>query len=164
MIERSCRLSRFNLGFNHGTMFGFTRFPQILQQRIRLFSDIYMQNTSRIVTGLFHGSITTEYSRFSTLCQSTLFLSKQAFLLGISTRVVCRNTSLNHSGGLYLISPNVPQCKFYGGPLCLQLVTSNHKLEETITMQTFAYFEAYFNALMNFKILKNIYFIILLFN
>ena len=33
-------------------------FPQILQQRTRLFSDIYMQNTNRIVTGLFHGSVT----------------------------------------------------------------------------------------------------------
>ena len=119
-------------------------FPQILQQRTRLFSDIYVQNTSRIVTGLFHGSITTEYSRFSALYQSTLFLSKQAFLLGIDTTVVCRNASLNHSGGLYLVSPSVSQCKFYGGPLCLQLVMSNRKPEETITMQIFAYFDGLF--------------------
>ena len=119
-------------------------FPQILQQRTQLFSDIYIQNTSRIVTGLFHGSITTEYSQFSASCQSTLFLPKQAFLLGISTRVVCRNASLNHSGGPYLVSPNVSQCKFYGGPLCLQLVTSNRKQEETITMQIFAYFDGLF--------------------
>ena len=121
-------------------------FPQILQQRTRLFSDIYVQNTSKIVTGLFHGSITTEYSRFSASCQSVLFLPKQAFLLSISTslRVVSRNASLNHSGGPYLVSLSVSQCKFYGGPLCLQLVTSNRKPEETITMQIFAYFEGLF--------------------
>ena len=119
-------------------------FPQILRQRTRVFSDIYVQNTSRIVTGLFHGSITTEYSRFSVLCQSALFLPKRAFLLGISTRVVCRNASPNHSGGPYLVSPSVSQCKFYGGPLCLQLMTSNRKPEETITMQIFAYFDGLF--------------------
>ena len=135
-------------------------FPQILQQRTRLFSDIYVQNTSRIVTGLFRGSITTEYSRFSASCQSALFLPKQAFLLGISTRIVCRNTSLNHSGGPYLVFPSVSQCKFYGGPLCLQLVTSNRKPEKTITMQIFAYFD----TLMNFKNFKNVHFIILPFN
>ena len=86
-------------------------FPQILQQRTRLFGDIYVQNTSRIVTGLFHGSITTEYSRFSASCQSALFLPKQAFLLGISTRVVCRNASPNHSVGPYLVSLSASQCK-----------------------------------------------------
>ena len=133
-------------------------FPQILWQRTRLFSDTYVQNTSTIVTGLFHGSITTEYSQFSASCQSALFLSKQAFLLGISTRVVYRNASLNHSGGPYLVSPSVSQCKYYGGPLCLQLVTSNRKPEVTITMQIFAYLTAYFNALINFKNLKNVYF------
>ena len=124
--------------------FALHTFPQILQQRTRLFSDIYVQNASRIVTGFFHGSITTKYSRFSASCQSALFLPKQAFLLGISTRVVCRNTSLNHSDGPYLVSPSVSQCKFYGGPLCLQLVTSNRKPEETITMQFYAYFDGLF--------------------
>ena len=100
-----------------------------------------MQNT---FTGIFHGSITTEYSRFSASCQSALFLPKQAFLLGISTRVTCRNALLNHSGGPYLVSQGVSQCKFYGDPLCLQLVTSNRKPEETITMQIFAYFNGLF--------------------
>ena len=97
--------------------------------------------------GSFHGSITTEYSRFSASCQSALFLPKQAFLLGISTRVVCRNASLNHSGGPYLVSPSVSQYNFYGGPLCLQLVTSNRKPEETITIQFFEYFDGLFHNL-----------------
>ena len=80
----------------------------------------------------------------SALRVNVLFLPKQAFLLGISIRVICRNALPNHSGDPYLISPSVSQCKFYGGPLCLQLVTSNRKPEETVTVQIFAYFDGLF--------------------
>ena len=72
----------------------------------------------------------------------------QVFLLGVSTRVTCRNISLNHSGGPYVVSSSASQCKFYGGPLCLQFVMYNRKLEEIIFLHTL---KAYFNALMNFK-------------
>ena len=80
----------------------------------------------------------------SALRVTVLFLPKQAFLLGISIRVTCRNAAPNHSDGPYLVSPSVSQCKFYGGPLCFQLVTSNRKPEETVTVQIFAYFDGLF--------------------
>ena len=137
--RKSCRLSRFDLGFNHGTLFGFVGLYMLFLgffSKGSVYLVISTRRTLTIVTGLY---ITTEHSRFSASCQNALFLPKQVSLLGISTRVTCRNASLNHSGGPYLVSPSVSQCKSYGGPLCLQLVTYNRKPEETVTMQNFAY-------------------------
>ena len=85
-----------------------------------------------------------------------LFLPKQAFLFDISTRETCTNASLNHSNSLHLTSQTHFHCKSYGASLCIQLVTSNHKSEETIIMQILHTLTAYFNALMNFKNLKNV--------
>ena len=89
---------------------------------------------------------------FSALCQSASFHPKQALLLDIgTTRATCINASLTHSNDRYLVSPTCFQYKFYGGSLCIQLVMSNRKTEETITMQFLLILTAYFTTLMNFK-------------
>ena len=85
--------------------------------------------------------------------------TKTSFLTGISTRVACGNTSLNHSGGPYFVSPSVSQCKFYGGPLYLRHQTANQK--KPLQCKFLHILMAYFNALTNFINLKNVYFIIL---
>ena len=90
---------------------------------------------------------------FSASCQSASFNPKQALLLDIGTRATCINASLAHSTDLYLVSPTCFLYKFYGGPLCIQLVTSNSKMEETNTMQIFAYFDCLFYYFKNLEML-----------
>ena len=76
---------------------------------------------------------------------SIQYFVPERFLSGFLTRFLfCRNALLNHFDSPCFVSQTHFHCKFNGVPLCVQLVTSNHKTEETITMQIFAYFDSLF--------------------
>ena len=91
--------------------------------------------------------------------QSSLFEPKHVFLLHISTKVTCTNTSLNYSNSWHLVL----QTCFTVKPIafhCLYPCDAIPQTEETITMQILAHFgmclQLIFTTLMNFKNFKKV--------
>ena len=83
----------------------------ITQWWTQLIIRNYMQNTSKILTGLFQLILTIDHTWFNDSHQSALLEPKQVFLLYISTKVTYKNTSLNYSDSWYLISQTCFHCK-----------------------------------------------------
>ena len=62
------------------------------------------------------------------LHQSTLFEPKQVFLLDITIRITCKNTSLNNSDSWCLILQTCFHCKIYYTSLCVPPLMQYHKI------------------------------------
>ena len=107
-------------------------------------------NTSKTPTGLFQLILTTDHTWFSNLHQSALFEPKQVFLLYISTKVNCKNKSLNHSDSWHLIL----QTCFHHNLLCFIVCTpvmQYCKWKKPLQCRFWHIFTAYFHHLNEFQ-------------